>query len=159
MSKIFDLTNLVSVRSRYRQEGKAVVFTNGCFDLLHSGHVFLLSDAKQQGDVLLVAVNSDASVRRLKGRGRPIFPLDERLEILEALESVDLLVSFEEDTPLNLIRELQPDVLVKGGDWSPDEVVGRSEVESGGGKVVIVPYRPGLSSTNIIEKITALKKK
>ena len=159
MPKIFDREALPPVRARLRQEGKAVVFTNGCFDLLHGGHVFLLNEAKRQGDVLLVALNSDASVRRLKGSDRPIFPLDERLEILAALECVDLLVSFEEDTPLDLIKEIEPDVLVKGGDWGPDQVVGRAEVEGRGGKVVIIPYRRGRSSTRIIDKIIALKKK
>jgi D-beta-D-heptose 7-phosphate kinase/D-beta-D-heptose 1-phosphate adenosyltransferase len=130
-----------------------VVFTNGCFDLLHAGHVHLLTFARRQGDVLIVAVNDDASIRRLKGPERPIFPLAERLEILEALECVDVLISFAEDTPLHLIVEIVPDVLVKGGDWKPEEVVGRPEVEAAGGQVRIVPYLPGHSSSQLIARI------
>jgi len=130
-----------------------VVFTNGCFDLLHSGHIHIFREAKKQGDVLVVAVNDDASVRKIKGPSRPIFPLEERLEILEALEEIDYLVSFSEETPQRIIASFLPDVLLKGGDWRLDEVVGRKEVEGAGGKVVIVPYLKGYSSSGIIQKI------
>jgi D-beta-D-heptose 7-phosphate kinase/D-beta-D-heptose 1-phosphate adenosyltransferase len=150
------LGSLCRARRDWRSRGLRVVFTNGCFDLLHGGHVHLLTYARQLGDILVVAVNEDDSIRRLKGAGRPIFPLDERIEILNALECVDALISFAEATPLRLIQEIAPDVLVKGGDWKPEEVVGRSEVEAAGGRVVIVPYRPGRSSSGIIERISEL---
>jgi D-beta-D-heptose 7-phosphate kinase/D-beta-D-heptose 1-phosphate adenosyltransferase len=136
--------------------GAKVVFTNGVFDLLHPGHVELLQFARAQGDLLVVGVNDDASVRRLKGEKRPIFPLAERLEVLAALECVDFLVPFSEDTPLQLIRELDRiDVLVKGGDYAPGEVVGRAEVEARGGRLVLFPYHPGKSTTLLIDRILA----
>jgi len=132
-----------------------MALTNGCFDLLHGGHIHLLRTARAQADALVVAVNDDESVRRLKGADRPIFSLQERFEVLAALEPVDYVVSFSEDTPGNLIAAVVPDVLVKGGDWTPDRVVGRSEVESAGGRVAIVPYLEGRSSTGLIERIRA----
>ena len=136
-----------------RPEAK-VVFTNGVFDLLHPGHVELLQFARAQGDLLVVGVNDDASVRRLKGEKRPIFPLAERLEILAALECVDFLVPFSEDTPLQLIRALDRiDVLVKGGDYAPETVVGREEVEAAGGKLCLYKLSGGYSSSALIEKI------
>jgi D-beta-D-heptose 7-phosphate kinase/D-beta-D-heptose 1-phosphate adenosyltransferase len=141
------------IRAGLRREGKSVVFTNGCFDLLHGGHIHLFRWAKSQGDVLIVALNTDASVRRLKGPARPIFPLAERFEVLEAIEDIDYLTSFGEDTPQKIIAALLPDVLVKGGDWGPGEIVGAEEVEAAGGRVLRVPYLKGHSSTNIIEKI------
>jgi len=153
MNKIVGLASLLQKRNDWRQHAHSVVFTNGCFDLLHAGHVHLLKLARLQGDVLVVAVNDDASIRRLKGPDRPIFPLEERLEILEALECVDALISFAEDTPLRLIEEIRPDVLVKGGDWKPEEVVGRPEVEAAGGRVLIVPYLAGHSSSQLIARI------
>ncbi len=143
----------MELREGFRQERKAVVFTNGCFDILHAGHIHLFQEAKKYGDILFVAVNDDLSVRNLKGPARPIFPLNERLEVLEAIETIDYLVAFSQDTPRELIKVLLPDVLVKGGDWKPDEVVGREEVEGAGGKVIIVPYLPGRSSSEILEKI------
>ncbi len=152
--KHFQLEQLCVVRRDWRRRGLRVVFTNGCFDLLHGGHIHLLTYARQQGDILVVAVNEDDSIRRLKGEGRPIFPLEERIEILAALESVDAVISFSDETPLRLIEEIVPDVLVKGGDWKPEEVVGKPEVEAAGGRVVIVPYRPGHSSSGIIERIS-----
>jgi D-glycero-beta-D-manno-heptose 1-phosphate adenylyltransferase len=151
--KIKSLAELVRVRARLRRQGKTVVFTNGCFDLIHGGHVYLFHEARALGDVLIVALNSDASIRRLKGPSRPIFPLAERFEVLSALESIDFLISFSEDTPQKTIAALLPDVLVKGGDWGADAIVGRAEVEGAGGKVVRVPYLKGHSSTNIIAKI------
>jgi len=151
--KIKTIDRMVKIRSGLKRQKKTVVFTNGCFDLLHGGHVHLFARAKSQGDVLIVAVNDDASVKRLKGPTRPIFPLGERLEVLAALEAVDYLVSFGEDTPLSLVKRLQPDVLVKGGDWKPEQVVGKSEVEGAGGRVVIVPYLSGRSTSEILEAI------
>ncbi len=153
MKKIRSASALKRVRARLRREGRKVVFTNGCFDLIHGGHVHLFREAKAQGDVLIVAVNSDASIQRLKGPTRPIFPLAERMEVLAALEDVDFVTWFEEDTPRNIIVSLLPDVLVKGGDWGAGEIVGTAEVESAGGRVYRVRYLKGHSSTNIIEKI------
>jgi rfaE bifunctional protein nucleotidyltransferase chain/domain len=143
----------MGLREGFRQARKVVVFTNGCFDILHTGHIHLFRQAKEFGDILFVAVNDDQSVRHLKGPARPIFPLNERLEVLEAIDVIDYLVAFSQDTPRELITALLPDVLVKGGDWKPDEVVGREEVEGAGGKVIIVPYLPGRSSSEILEKI------
>ena len=130
-----------------------VVFTNGVFDLIHPGHVDVLNAARAQGDELIVGVNSDASVRRLKGEGRPVRAERDRAYVVAALEAVDAVVLFGEDTPLELIRLLRPDVLVKGGDYTPDTVVGRSEVEGWGGSVVIVPLTRGHSTTSIIERL------
>lgn len=129
------------------------MFTNGCFDLIHGGHVHLIKEAKKLGDVLIVAVNDDDSIRAIKGPSRPIFPLAERLEILEAIEHIDYLVSFPEETPHKLISVLLPDVLVKGEDWKKDEVVGREEVEGAGGEVVLVSLRKGLSTTSLLDRI------
>jgi D-beta-D-heptose 7-phosphate kinase/D-beta-D-heptose 1-phosphate adenosyltransferase len=157
--KIQTLPGLKKIRQELKRGRKAVVFTNGCFDLLHSGHIHIFREAKKKGDILIVAVNDDASVRKIKGPSRPIFPLDERLEILEALEEIDYLVSFSEETPQKIIALLLPDVLVKGGDWKIDEVVGRKEVEEVGGKVVIIPYLEGYSSSDIIRKIIQSSKK
>jgi len=136
------------------------VFTNGCFDLLHSGHVFLFREAKKLGDVLIVAVNDDASVRKIKGPRRPIFPLRERLEILDAIQVIDYLIPFSQETPKKVISSLLPDVLVKGGDWNMNEVVGREEVISAGGKVVLLPHLEGQSTSQILSRIIeAFKKK
>lgn len=130
-----------------------IVFTNGCFDLLHRGHVEYLYAARALGDLLVVGLNSDDSVRRLKGPDRPLNPLDDRALVLAALECVDAVTPFPEDTPLALIRALLPDVLVKGGDYTPETVVGRAEVEAAGGRVVIVPLVPGRSTTGTIERM------
>lgn len=155
--KIKSLRELVAIRGRLRREGKRVVFTNGCFDVLHEGHVRLFRLARKRGDVLIVALNTDASVRTLKGPDRPVFPLKERLEVMSALADVDYVTWFAEATPRKIISVLLPDVLVKGGDWKLGEVVGRAEVEAGGGKVVIVPYLSGRSSTSLIGKAAASK--
>jgi D-beta-D-heptose 7-phosphate kinase/D-beta-D-heptose 1-phosphate adenosyltransferase len=152
-NKVKSLDELKTLREKLRLEGKTTVFTNGCFDVLHSGHIHIFRQAKECGDILIVAVNDDRSVRNLKGPSRPVFPLEERLEVLEAIESVDYLISFSEPTPRELIQALLPDVLVKGGDWRIDEVVGREEVEGAGGKVVLIPYLPGRSSSEILNKI------
>jgi rfaE bifunctional protein nucleotidyltransferase chain/domain len=145
---------LVGIRNKLRKVGRTVVFTNGCFDLIHAGHIRLFHEAGKLGDVLIVALNSDASIRRLKGPSRPIFPLKERQEILAAVEDIDYVTSFSEDTPRRIIASLLPDVLIKGGDWQPDQVVGREEVEAAGGRVVIVPYLEGRSTSSIIRQST-----
>jgi len=136
--------------------GEIVVFTNGCFDLLHRGHVDLLNTARSFGDRLVVGLNSDESVTRLKGVGRPVQPQEDRGIILSALSAVDLVVIFPEETPRELIRVLRPDVLVKGGDYKPENIVGAREVRSWGGKVAIVPYREGASTSELIRKIQSL---
>jgi D-beta-D-heptose 7-phosphate kinase/D-beta-D-heptose 1-phosphate adenosyltransferase len=139
---------------RAAQTGR-VVFTNGVFDLVHPGHVDVLCAARDAGDVLVVGLNSDASVRRLKGAGRPVRSEAERAYVLAALRSVDVVIVFDEDTPLELVRRLQPDVIVKGGDYTEGAVVGAAEVRALGGQVVIVPLTPGQSTTSIIETLRA----
>ena len=153
MNKLLQLNPLIRERERLRHEGKRLVFTNGCFDLLHPGHVRYLTEARTLGDALVVGLNSDRSVRLLKGEGRPILKESERAEVLAALEAVDYVVVFDEDTPQELIAQLLPDVLVKGGDWPLDQIVGRKEVEAAGGKVVSLPFVEGSSTSDIIEKI------
>jgi D-beta-D-heptose 7-phosphate kinase/D-beta-D-heptose 1-phosphate adenosyltransferase len=143
---------VASVRAAQRR-GERVVFTNGCFDLLHVGHVRSLEQARGLGDRLIVGVNSDASVRRLKGAARPLVPARQRAELLGALECVDWVVIFGQDTPLALIRALAPDVLAKGGDWARDEIVGRAEVESRGGAVERLRVVPGLRTTHLVDRI------
>ena len=134
-------------------QGRKVVFTNGCFDLLHRGHVRYLAQARALGDLLVVGLNGDASVEALKGPGRPIMPAEERAEILAALLTVDYVTVFDDLTPERLIATLQPDVLVKGGDWAPDQIVGREAVERRGGQVRALPYVDGASTSGIIERI------
>ena len=129
------------------------MFTNGCFDILHAGHVTYLEKARQLGDVLVVGVNSDNSVRRIKGPGRPINPEEDRLKVISALQAVDYVALFSEDTPLRLIQTLRPDTLVKGADWKKDEIVGGREVQSWGGKVKQIALVPGRSTTRVIEKL------
>jgi len=129
------------------------VFTNGCFDLLHAGHVRYLAAARALGDILVVGLNDDAAIERLKGPGRPIMRLAERAEVLTALAAVDHVIVFAEDTPLSLIVALEPDVLVKGGDWALDDIVGRAEVEGRGGRVERIPLVPGLSTTELIRRV------
>jgi D-beta-D-heptose 7-phosphate kinase/D-beta-D-heptose 1-phosphate adenosyltransferase len=136
-----------------RAKGKKVVFTNGCFDLFHTGHLKLLREARKLGDALVVAINSDRSVRKLKGPGRPYITEADRALLLAALDCVDYLCAFEEDTPLELIKELKPDVLVKGGDYRREEVVGGGFVESLGGRIVIIPLVKGMSTSTLAEKI------
>lgn len=140
-------------RAGLRQAGKRICFTNGCFDLLHAGHVRLLFEARACGDALIVGLNSDASMRRLKGPGRPIVPEKERAELLAALEPVDRVVIFEEDTPLETILAVEPDVLVKGADWAEGEIVGAEAVRGWGGRVERIPLVEGLSTTSIIDRI------
>jgi D-beta-D-heptose 7-phosphate kinase/D-beta-D-heptose 1-phosphate adenosyltransferase len=136
-----------------RRAGRRIVFTNGCFDLLHPGHVLYLAEAAACGDVLIVGLNSDASVRGLKGFSRPLLPERARALILLSLRSVDLVSIFDEATPLELIRSVAPDILVKGGDYRPEEVVGREVVEAAGGSVRIVPFHPGYSSSDLVRRI------
>jgi rfaE bifunctional protein nucleotidyltransferase chain/domain len=135
------------------RNARRIVFTNGCFDLLHPGHIRSLEQARELGDALIVGLNSDASVRQLKGEGRPLLPERERAEILAALECVDAVIIFDDLTPQDVIARLLPDVLVKGGDWPGDKIVGREEVEAAGGCVVSVPVVPGFSTTDILRKI------
>ena len=142
---------------RWRAAHERVVFTNGVFDLVHFGHVEYLEDARTLGDRLVVGVNADASVRRLKGPTRPILPESERMEFLRALECVDLVLAFEDDTPLRLIEAVAPDVLVKGGDWPVESIVGRELVEARGGRVLSIPLREGFGTSNRIERILAGK--
>jgi D-glycero-beta-D-manno-heptose 1-phosphate adenylyltransferase len=153
---IFSLHEAILQFGPKKRNGRRVVFTNGCFDLLHPGHIETLEKARNFGDVLVVGVNSDRSVREMKGAGRPILPERERAEILAALECVDGVVIFDEPTPRKIIAALLPDVLVKGGDWASDQIVGREEVESAGGKVVSIPVVAGYSTTAILEKIRKL---
>ena len=136
-----------------RARGETIVFTNGVFDLLHPGHVKYLQDARSLGDVLIVGLNSDASVRRNKGPSRPITPEPERAEMLAALAAVDAVVIFDEDTPAEIIRAVQPDILVKGADWAADQIVGRDTVEARGGRVVRIPLEQGYSTTAIVERV------
>lgn len=153
MRKILGREELIRERARMRREGKRLVFTNGCFDLLHPGHVRYLNQARELGDALVVALNSDQSVRAIKGEGRPILTERERAEVMAALEAVDYVTIFDEETPRELIASLLPDVLVKGGDWTTEQIVGREEVEAAGGKVLSLPYVEGLSTTDIIKRI------
>jgi len=146
------LPALLAERRRLAADGRRLVLTNGCFDLLHTGHLALLEAAHAQGDVLVVALNSDASVRRNKGAGRPIVPEQERAEALLALEPVDRVVIYDEDTPAQLIAALLPDVLVKGADWAEDAIVGRDVVLAAGGRVVRVPLLQGWSTTGLVER-------
>ncbi len=143
------------MRNQAAAEGSRVVFTNGCFDLIHLGHVRYLQKARSLGDQLIVALNDDKSVRNLKGKGRPLVPAMERAEVIGALGCVDWVAFFEENTPAALIKALQPDVLVKGGDWTVNQIVGRNVVEAAGGTVLAIPFEKGYSTTDVIRKILA----
>jgi len=148
-----DLTRAVQQVSSWKQAGKRIVFTNGCFDLLHPGHVAYLQQAKSLGDILVIGLNDDDSIRRLKGSTRPVNPLESRAVMLAALKSVDMVIAFSEDTPLELIRKLQPDILVKGGDYTPETIVGAEDVCAHGGEVIVIPFLDGHSSTGLISRI------
>ena len=152
--KIYSLTGIVGKTIQWKKEGKKIVFTNGVFDLLHRGHVFSLIQAAKEGDVLVIGLNSDASVKRLKGDSRPINDQDARALLLAALTMVDAVLIFEEDTPLKVITAILPDVLVNGGDYTVDEIAGAKEVIANGGKVVINPILDGFSTTAIIRAIS-----
>jgi rfaE bifunctional protein nucleotidyltransferase chain/domain len=153
LDSILTLEQAILRFGRGKRNGGRVVFTNGCFDLLHPGHIRSLELARSLGDALIVGLNSDRSVKQLKGEGRPVIPEHERAEILAALECVDGVVIFDDLTPQRVVAALLPDILVKGGDWPGDQIVGREEVEAAGGRVVSVPVVPGYSTTEILRKI------
>ncbi len=154
--KIVEQEELKRIVEELKSEKKKIVFTNGCFDILHLGHIQFLKQAKTLGDILIVGVNSDSSVKKLKGPGRPIFSEAERTQILAVLVPVDYITIFFEETPLQIIEKILPDVLVKGGDWGVDEIVGKETVEKNGGKVVSLPLLEGQSTSEIIERIKNL---
>jgi len=153
MGKIFKINELVKFREKAKIEGRKVVFTNGCFDILHRGHVELLEKAKSLGDFLIVALNSDASMKKIKGEKRPILNENDRAYILASLKCVDAVCLFDEETPAEIIDKLKPDILAKGGDYKINEIVGRESVYNIGGEVVIIPLVEGKSTKEIIEKI------
>jgi len=153
MAQILSLDELQSQRERLRRAGRVVVFTNGCFDLLHPGHVRYLQQARALGDALIVALNSDRAVRELKGETRPILNQDERAEVMAALGCVDYVMIFDDVSPQAVIATLLPDVLVKGGDWGLDQIIGREEVEAAGGRVLNLPFVEGCSTSEIIGRI------
>lgn len=156
MSKIKKLDELISIRKKLKNENKKVVFTNGCFDILHAGHIDYLSKAKQMGDVLIVGMNSDMSVKNIKGKIRPIINEKERSLILSNLSPVDYVILFDEATPRKLITNLLPDVLIKGADWNVDEIVGKDIVEQNGGEVKTIKFEIDQSTSKIIQKISNL---
>jgi D-glycero-beta-D-manno-heptose 1-phosphate adenylyltransferase len=155
MGQIVSQDEVVRLLGREGRGPRRIVFTNGCFDLLHPGHVRLLEEIRSLGDVLIVGLNSDSSVRRIKGDSRPLIPEGERAEILAALSAVDFVVIFDDTTPQDLIARLLPDVLAKGTDWAADEIVGRKEVQETGGRVISIPLQPGYSTTDLLQKILA----
>lgn len=150
---ILNRKKLTQTINRLKKTGKKIVFTNGCFDIIHTGHIHLLTKAKKLGDVLVLGLNSDSSIKRIKGKNRPIVPLSERLEIMSALFMVDIVTVFYEDDPYNIIKDIKPDVLVKGGDWTLDKIIGADLVRANGGIVKNLKYIKGQSTTNIIKKI------
>jgi rfaE bifunctional protein nucleotidyltransferase chain/domain len=152
MAEFYTRAGLVRARSEWRREGKTVVFTNGCYDILHPGHIRLLEKARSLGDMLILALNTDASVARLKGPTRPLISQDDRAQMALALEAVDAVAFFDEDTPRELIAEVLPDILIKGADWA-HFIAGREEVEAAGGKVMALALEPGFSTTNIVEEL------
>jgi D-glycero-beta-D-manno-heptose 1-phosphate adenylyltransferase len=155
MSRLYTRKELVEQRKKWKTEGKKVVFTNGCYDILHPGHIRLLENARSLGDVLILALNTDSSVQRLKGPSRPLFDERTRAELAVHLEAIDGVTLFDEDTPRDLIAEILPDILVKGTDWV-HFIAGREEVEAAGGQVYTLPLEPGYSTTEIVEKIFLL---
>jgi len=154
VSRLLSRPELLEQRARWQAEGKSVVFTNGCFDLLHPGHIRLLEQARSLGDVLILGLNSDAGARRMKGPARPILDERERAELAGELEAVDAVVLFDEETPRDLIASVLPDVLVKGADWS-HFIAGREEVEDAGGLVIALDLQPGYSTTNLVDVLTS----
>jgi rfaE bifunctional protein nucleotidyltransferase chain/domain len=152
MGNFYDRTALVQARAEWRRAGKTVVFTNGCYDILHPGHIRLLERARSLGDLLILALNTDSSVARLKGPTRPLISEDERTRMALLLEAVDAVTLFDEDTPRELIAEVLPDILIKGADWA-HFIAGREEVEAAGGKVMALALEPGFSTTNIVEEL------
>ncbi len=158
MKKILSRNSLKAKIATLKGEGKRIVFTNGCFDILHVGHVKYLEQAKELGDILILALNSDRSVSAIKGPLRPVVPEDERAYIMSSLEIVDYVTIFDEDTPLELIEYIEPDILVKGGDWSPDTVVGRASVEKRGGRVAIIPQFTESASNNVASTTSVIER-
>ncbi|HEV2297949.1 MAG TPA: D-glycero-beta-D-manno-heptose 1-phosphate adenylyltransferase [Candidatus Acidoferrales bacterium] len=156
MGKVVSQAELLPIIAQAKGNGRCVVFTNGCFDILHPGHIRLLEAARDFGDMLIVALNTDRSVRENKGTNRPIVPETERAEVAAALAAVDYVVLFDEPTPREIISRILPDILVKGSDWGEDEIVGREEVEAAGGRVVSLPLEPGYSTSGIIERVAKL---
>jgi rfaE bifunctional protein nucleotidyltransferase chain/domain len=156
VARFYTRAELLNERAQWKHQGRRVVFTNGCYDLLHPGHIRLLEQARSLGDLLVLALNSDASVRRMKGPTRPLIAEDERAEMVLALEAVDAVTLFDEETPRELIAALLPDVLIKGADWA-HFVAGREEVEAAGGQVLTVALEPGYSTTNLVEKILGMR--
>jgi D-glycero-beta-D-manno-heptose 1-phosphate adenylyltransferase len=154
LGKIYTREQLITLRAEWKRAGKRVVFTNGCYDVLHPGHIRLLESARSLGDVLILALNTDASVQRLKGPTRPLISEDQRAELASALAAVDAVTFFGEDTPRELIAAVLPDVLIKGADWT-HFIAGREEVEAAGGKVLALPLEPGYSTTGILEQVLA----
>jgi D-glycero-beta-D-manno-heptose 1-phosphate adenylyltransferase len=154
LGKIYTREQLIALRAEWKRAGKRVVFTNGCYDVLHPGHIRLLESARSLGDVLILALNTDASVQRLKGPTRPLISEDQRAELASALAAVDAVTFFDEDTPRELIAAVLPDVLIKGADWT-HFIAGREEVEAAGGKVLALPLEPGYSTTGILEQVLA----
>jgi rfaE bifunctional protein nucleotidyltransferase chain/domain len=152
MGTFYERSHLIQARLKWKAEGKTVVFTNGCYDLLHPGHIRLLEQARSLGDILILALNTDSSVSRLKGPTRPLIPENDRAEMALALEAVDAVTLFDEDTPRELIAEVLPDILIKGADWA-HFIAGREEVEAAGGKVMALPLEPGYSTTGILEEL------
>lgn len=159
MTKIKKLKELVKIVSVLKSCGKKIVFTNGCFDLLHYGHVMYLKNARAKGDILIVALNSDSSVRRIKGAHRPIVNENDRVRVIAALESVNFVTIFSEDTPLKAIKCLKPDIIVKGSDWNKNNIVGKDTVSSYGGKALTIPLAKGRSTTNLINRIIKIASK
>ncbi len=153
---LIDLQELLNVINKLKESGKKIIFTNGCFDIIHAGHIAYLNKTKALGDVLIVGLNTDNSTRRLKGRGRPVNNQDDRAAVLSALKPVDYVVYFDEDTPLNLVKAIKPDVLAKGGDYDIDSIVGADVVLSSGGEVNVIPFVEGKSTTDILKKILKL---
>jgi rfaE bifunctional protein nucleotidyltransferase chain/domain len=156
MGEVLSLERMIAERERLRRQNRRVVFTNGCFDLIHPGHIRVLREARSLGDVLIVAINSDRSVRELKGSHRPIMNENERAEVLAALACVDYVITFDDLVPRETIKAIRPDVLVKGGDYTPDTIVGRDEVEAMGGVVKSLSYIDGFSTSDLIERIIRL---
>lgn len=154
--KLKNLAELTAIAAQARKDGKVVVFTNGCFDLLHRGHVHILRQAKASGDILIVGINSDRSVHSIKGPKRPILPQSDRIELIAAMEMVDYVIVYDEPDPYNLIAAIKPNLLAKGGDWSAEKIIGADIVERDGGRVAVIPYLPGNSTTEIIERIRNL---
>jgi rfaE bifunctional protein nucleotidyltransferase chain/domain len=156
--RLLSVDDASALAARVRERGGTVVFTNGVFDLLHPGHVRYLQDARRLGDALIVGLNSDASASANKGRGRPINPAEERAEVLLALDCVDAVAIFDEETPHAIVGRIQPDILVKGSDWGPDNIVGRETVEARGGRVVRMELAPGYSTTELVNRVRGSKK-